>query len=87
MYTEYVGLNKHNKDALQLFEYFYNLLKDFEMCPQLISKSMAYVLYISQIRHQNEGQLFSYDDFIRSISLIAEISQRKLSNSEELSGL
>ena len=43
---------------------------------------MAYILYLYLIKNESEGDIFPYHDFVTSIVLIAEISQRKISNLE-----
>ena len=85
IYTECIGSTKHSKDILQIFEDFTLFLKDFEICPQLISKSMSFIVFISLVRDEEQASAFNYPDFVRSLLLIAEVSQRKLSLSEKSS--
>jgi hypothetical protein len=42
-------------------------MKDFEVCPQMVSKSVAYIIYL----HLLKGGTFSLLHFISALILIA----------------
>ena len=77
---EYVGRTRHAKDPYQIFENFSTLLKECELSPQLINKSMTYILYLHLIRNQEDNDVFNYFDFVTALILIAEVSERKVPN-------
>ncbi len=69
----------HQKCPSDTFESFYKFLKDFEISPQLIYKSICYVTFITLLMRKTQGSKnqFDIETFIKMVLLLNEIITRK----------
>lgn len=70
-----------------MFECFANFLKDFEICPHLVSKSLVYIIFLSLVKEKSVSEtcVFVLDDFVKALILVSDVCARKLAVGE-LSG-
>lgn len=67
----------HQKDEADTFDRICVFLKDFEVSPQLIYKSICYVVFLHVIRSKEDKHRFQIDDLKYLLIYVAELLGRR----------
>lgn len=78
VFDQYIlSTSMHQKDPESTFERVHEFLKDFEISPQLASKSLCFIIFEHILNEKEDTNKFQMEDLKKILIFISEIYYKK----------
>ena len=79
IYEDYVlATSMHQKLPIDTFEKIFVFLKEFELSPQLVYRSIAYAIFVYILRIKEETLKFTFEDFVDFLIRVSEVGSKRI---------